>query len=266
MKPTMKRKWTAAAAGLLTTLAFSASVMATNPPDPSDEYADSGPFSTTSHSGGFSCTIFRPTSGSGHPVVVWGNGTGATPSTYAEGLHHWASYGFVVAAANTENAGTGEEMLGCLSWVANNISMADPSRAAASGHSQGGGGSLMAGRSSFIDFTAPIQPYVLGLGYEPGAASQQNGPMLLLSGSSDGIASESLNQEPVFNNANVPVFWASRDGAGHFEPVGDFGDFRGISTAWFLANLRGDSEAAELFTGACTMCDADGWTIRRKGF
>lgn len=261
-------RWLSALIGLTAGLALSTSAMAFDfggGDDPSDDFADRGPFSTTSHSGGFSCTIFRPTSGSNHPVIIWGNGTGTSPSTYSSGLDHWASHGFVVAAANTSNAGTGEAMLGCLSWVNSNLSMADASRVGASGHSQGGGGAIMAGRSSAIDTTAPMQPFIQGLGYQPGASTQQNGPMLLLSGSSDSIASEGANQEPVFENTNVPVFWASRTGASHFEPTGNFGDFRGISTAWFLSELQGDSEARELFRGACTMCDASGWDINRRG-
>lgn len=42
---------------------------------------------------------------------VWGNGTGAVPAVYAPLLRHLASYGFVVAAADTPFSGTGKEML-----------------------------------------------------------------------------------------------------------------------------------------------------------
>lgn len=44
-------------------------------------------------------------------MILWGNGTGASPSTYGSLLRHFASHGFIVAAANTSNAGSGDEML-----------------------------------------------------------------------------------------------------------------------------------------------------------
>jgi len=254
---------------VIAALVFS-SASATNPGggSPDAPYAQTGPSAVTQQSGGTSCTVYRPTSlTSGHPIILWGNGTGATPSTYAAALRHWASYGFVVAAANTTNAGTGTDILACLNWLTNSSlrGSLNLSRVGVSGHSQGGGGTLMAGRDSRITATAPVQPYILGLGHSTSSQSQQRGPMLLLSGSSDSLAGPTLNQAPVFQRANVPVFWATRNGASHFEPVGDLGDFRGISTAWFLFQLRGDTAAAQLFTGSCTMCNASGWSVQRKG-
>ena len=66
------------------------------------------PFSTTSGSLGLSCTAYRPSTlgqnGVTHPVILWGNGTGSSPSTYAGLLRHLASHGFIVVAANTSNA------------------------------------------------------------------------------------------------------------------------------------------------------------------
>jgi hypothetical protein len=124
----------------------------------------------------------------------------------------------------------------------------------------------MAGRDSRVDATAPIQPNASGLGVDPSSHSQQNGPMLLLSGSADTICPP-LYQQTIYNNANVPVFWATRQGASHFEPTNDGGDFRGITTAWFMYKLNGDTDAAELFEGInCGFCGASGWDIDRKGF
>lgn len=264
-----RRKWLATVSTFVASLTLSASAFAINPgsSNPASQYASSGSFNVTQTSGGIGCTIYRPTSGSGHPVILWGNGTGSSPSTYASGLRHWASWGFVVAAANTSNAGTGTAMLSCLNWVTSNLSStADVSRVGTSGHSQGGGGSIMAGRDSRVDTTVPIQPYVLGLGHQSSSQTQQNGPMLLLGGSSDSLAGPTLNQVPVFNRTNVPVALAIRSGASHFEPVGDFGDFRGISTAWFLWQLRGNTSAGALFTGTnCGFCNASGWDYRRRG-
>src|SRR6185436_16635721 len=115
------------------------------------DFATAGPFKTIQEAGGGStCTIFRPAplgeGGVRHPIILWGNGTTASPPIYAPMLTHWASHGFIVAAANTSNAGTGTEMLACADWViAENgrsgsayEGKVDVARMGASGHSQGG--------------------------------------------------------------------------------------------------------------------------------
>src|SRR4051795_4345629 len=65
-------------------------------------------------------TYFHPAdlAGEKHPVVLWGNGTSVTPACYVVLLTHWASYGFIVAAANTTNSGSGQEMLAGLTYLA----------------------------------------------------------------------------------------------------------------------------------------------------
>src|SRR3954452_3305415 len=81
--------------------------------------AAAGPFAVTTQQTGVGQTIYRPaqlgTLGcTTHPVILWGNGTGTTPSTYDALLRHWASHGFIVAAANTTQPYSGKEMLGGL--------------------------------------------------------------------------------------------------------------------------------------------------------
>lgn len=254
---------------VLIAMAFSVSVFAASPGGgPLGQYAQTGPYATTEERGGLSCTIYRPRNlEGGHPVILWGNGTGASPGTYEGGLEHWASWGFVVAAANTSNAGSGEEMLACLDYLGRSgiAGQLDFSNVGASGHSQGGGGTLMAARNNRITATAPVQPYILGLGHDTSSQYQQTAPMLLLSGSADTLAGPTLNQAPVFRRADVPIFWATLSGASHFEPVGNMGDYRGITTAWWLFQLEDDGSAAELFTGPCSVCDLSNWDVERKG-
>ncbi|PAU86583.1 alpha/beta hydrolase [Pseudomonas sp. WN033] len=270
-------------------LALASSAWATNPdPGPGgdtgtgfpgvSDFAASGPFSTTSESAGLSCTAYRPRTlgqnGVQHPIIIWGNGTGASPSTYSRLLDHWASHGFVVVAANTSNAGTGQAMLSCLSYIIQQHNRTtgtyagrlDINRVGAAGHSQGGGGTIMAGQDSRISVTAPFQPYTLGLGHSSSSQSNQNGPMFLMTGGRDTIASPTLNALPVYNRANVPVFWGELNSAGHFEPVGSAGGYRGPSTAWFRYHLMEDNNAEGTFYGSnCGLCNDRGWTVRRKG-
>lgn len=259
---------TIAAAGALLVSGSALAASSGGGGDPTAEYASSGSYSTTSSPEGPSCTVFRPDEvPEGAPLILWGNGTGGSPSTYGDGLAHWASHGFVVAAANTSNAGSGEEMLDCIDAVRDSSygSRVDFSEIGAAGHSQGGGGTIMAARDERITATAPFQPYIRGLGHDSSSQDEQHAPMLLLSGSSDSLAGPTLNQAPVFERVDVPVFWGTLEGAGHFEPTGDFGDFRGMSTAWWLFQLKGDEDAAELFTGPCTACDLDGWDTETRG-
>jgi alpha-beta hydrolase superfamily lysophospholipase len=236
--------------------------------DPASDYAKEGDQSVNQQALGNSCTLYSPASMTeDHPVVIWGNGTGAKPSSYTSLLRHWASWGFVVVAANTTGAGSGKEMLGCLDIVYSSLGNHLSDRVATSGHSQGGGGSIMAGKDSRVGTTVPVQPNALAAGVEFSAHSQQNGPMLLLSGSNDLVVPPVLHQQPIFDNANVPVFWATKQGVGHFEPAFDGGIFRGITTAWFLYKLKGDANATTLFEGDnCGFCDDKGWNVRRKDF
>ena len=243
-------------------------------------FSAAGPFATTQQAGGSSCTIFRPTTlgqgGVTHPVILWGNGTFSSPSNYAAFLTHLASHGFIVAAANTSNAGNGSQMLNCLAFLTTQNSTSssvffqrvDLARVGASGHSQGGAGTIMAGRDARVKATAPLEPYILpipgGGTFSSASIGQQRGPMFLLSGSNDTVAVPSRHQQPVFNGANVSVVWGTLAGASHGVPSGNAGGFRGPVTAWFRARLMDDASAARLFPPTCTLCTTQGWTVRTK--
>jgi len=266
-------------------LAFCGSAIAASLPDTPGapfpgvtSFDRSGPYATTSRSEGPNCRVYRPaTLGQGgvqHPVLLWGNGTGTGPSAYSGLLSHWASHGFVVAAAETSNAGTGQDMLACLDYLVQESNRSfgtyagvlNTGRVGTSGHSQGGGGSIMAGQDDRVSVTAPIQPYTIGLGHDPASQQNQQGPMFLMSGGGDTIAFPYLNAQPVYTRANVPVFWGERRYVTHFEPVGDGGAYRGPSTAWFRYHLMDDETARSTFYGRfCGLCTSYLWSDQRKG-
>jgi Chlorophyllase enzyme len=250
---------------------------------PVTDFAAPGPFAVTQTTGGPSCTIHRPTDealgGPGknlkHPVITWGNGTGATPAAYQAVLRHWATHGFIVTAANSTSTGDAVEMIACLEWILEQNAASGPymgrvesGKLGASGHSQGGGGTLMTGRDVRITATAPLQPYILGGlgGFQRASIAAQQGPMFLMSGSEDTIATPSANQQPVFEETNVPVLWGILQGATHTgTAVGNLGGYRGPSTAWFRLHLMGDESARSLFYGAsCGLCGDSSWTVQRK--
>jgi len=244
-------------------------------------FSDAGPFATTREAPANSnCTIFRPaTLGEGgvtHPVILWGNGTFTSPSTYAALLTHLASHGFIVAAANTSNAGNGSQMIACLDFITtqNTTSASaffhrvDLDRVGATGHSQCGAGTIMAGRDARVKFTAPMAPFITAIpgGGQFASASigQQRGPMFLISGGNDTLAVPSRHQQPVFSGANVPVVWGTLAGAAHNDVTGNAGGFRGPLTAWFRAKLMDDASATQLFPDPCRLCTTQGWTVQIK--
>jgi hypothetical protein len=223
------------------------------------------------------CHIFRPirADGKASPVILWGNGTNTMVARYAPMIVQWSSYGFIVAAAMTGNAGSGDEMLSCLDFLGQENTRegsvfkgaVDLSRVGASGHSQGAMGAIMAGRDPRIKTTAPIQPPTRGGRYEPGAETKQHGPMLLLSGGVDNIVDPIRNHKPVFETANIPVVWATLLAAGHNAPVvQDSGPYRPATTAWFLWQLQGDEKASAMFKGAeCGYCASEAWVVQKRG-
>ena len=208
-------------------------------------------------------------------MIVWGNGTGTpTVIVYEWLFNQWASHGFIVAAANTSSAGTGKEMIACLDWVeAQNSVAGSPYQghvamgdAASSGHSQGGGGAIMAGRDPRFRATVPFMAYTQGLGHDPASQSEQHGPMLLMSGGQDTIAPPDANQKPVFQNSNVPTFWGILAGADHVTfALGGIKGYLAPSTAWLRLHLMCDESARSMFYGAsCSLCKDASWTVQRK--
>jgi hypothetical protein len=242
------------------------------------DYTAAGPYTPTSADvTSAACTIFRPTTfakaGCVHPVIIWGNGTFNTPSSYTDLFNHFASQGFIVAAADTSNSGSGKEMLTCLQYVIDQNTVSggdlaghvDVKHIASSGYSQGGAGCLEAGEDPRFTAIAAVSPYVviaLG-GYDTTSVMKQVHPLFMISGSSDTVAVPMDNQQPIFSMAPVPIVWATHAGSTHFEVLGNGGAYAGPLTAWFRYKLMGDASAGKTFEKPdCTLCTATGWTVQ----
>jgi hypothetical protein len=236
-------------------------------PSVGERWADTGPFTVTSYQSGTGHTIYRPAQlgalgCTSHPVIIWGNGTGTTPSTYDGLLRHWASHGFVVAAANTTQAGDGREMLEGLDYLqAQNQAagsplqgMLDMDHVAAAGHSQGGGGAINAGNDPRVGYTLPIQP-------APGDESGLHGPAFYLAGRLDTIVVPELMVKPMFENSDhIVALYGNLTAAYHLTPGGNGNNYRGPETAWLRFELMGDEQARGLFYGpSCGYCEDPQW-------
>lgn len=167
-------------------------------------------------------------------------------------------------------------MLGCLDYVMTQSKTAGSplegkvcARVGASGHSQGGGGALMAGQDSRVLVTAPLMPYIAeGFGgFTQACIPKQTGPMLLLSGTADTIAPPDVNQKPVFDGTNVPVFWANLVGGDHVAvSLNGIATYREQMLAWYRLHLMGDETFRGNFYGpSCTLCSDSAWIVQRKG-
>jgi hypothetical protein len=111
--------------------------------------------------------VFYPTdlnaAGFGHPIVTWGNGTGAAPAQYSLLLTHLASWGFVVIASTSPSTGTGKEMLAGEDYLVAASAEAespffgtlDVGHIGAMGHSQGADGAAQA----LLAADAPASPH-----------------------------------------------------------------------------------------------------------
>lgn len=232
-------------------------------------YAERGPMETSRASvPGYE--LYYPTAmrEGEHPIITWGNGTLAVPLFYQALLDHLASYGFVVVASTSTMTGSGQEMLGGVDYLVDEngregsifFNKVDVDHVGATGHSQGGGGTINAGTDPRVTCTAPIEP-------TPGRVAELQGPMFLIAGSEDSIVPASWVTASTYDPALVPTIYGIAQGASHFTPLADAGMMRGYLTAWFCAELLGHEEARTAFFGDgenCEICNNENWVVMRK--
>ncbi len=221
--------------------------------------------------------LYRPADlgppGTLHPVVTWGNGSWAHPWEYDPFLRHLASWGFVVIASTFDQVGTGVEMLAGVDNVRQMsedpddplYGHVDLEHVAASGHSQGAGGSVRAA-------SAPDSPITTVLTFDlperifafPEDKVFDVGdlrvPVLLLSGSDDQLISGTTTNQRYFAAAPAGAGMALLIGADHNGIQKGQKPYPGYATAWLRYQLSGDPLGAAAFTGAHPeLLTAPGW-------
>lgn len=201
--------------------------------------------------------------GAPHPIVTWGNGSAAVPSQYAGLLHQLASWGMVVIASTTTEAGTGDEMLaGARHLVATAADPAssfhgvlDTEHIAAAGHSQGAGGAVRAATASAglitttVTVALPNRIWVTPFTRKEFEPRLLTGPALFLAGGQDQVISGSSTNREFFDEVPGAAAVAVLTAADHNTIQGTGGALLGYLTAWMRYQLFGDVVAAGAFAG-----------------
>jgi pimeloyl-ACP methyl ester carboxylesterase len=227
---------------------------------PSSYYENPGPHPVSVSVEGPDETIYYPgdlaTDPSKHAVLIWGNGTGATVSQYDLILRQFASWGFVVAAANTGQSGSGQEMLAGAHYLIDEgnrvgsrfYGKIDGTEVGAVGHSQGGGGAINAADDPLVKVSSPIEPG------PQGSVPDMKGPALFIAGQLDYIVPSFYVRSRYAQATQTPAIFAELANSDHFFP----GDTRyrliGVEVAWFRFWLTGDEQARDIFFGPTASC------------
>ncbi|MDG5815168.1 Ig-like domain-containing protein [Chitinispirillales bacterium ANBcel5] len=204
--------------------------------------------------------VFRPrnlgANGMVHPIITWGNGTGASVATYARFLEHLATHGFVVVASRSSSTGSGQEMADGVRWLlrenqstgSDYYQRLNPEAIGATGHSQGGAGTINAAKlEERITSIAPLAPATFTFPYFYSTADITV-PMFLMVGANDNLANPRSVRSRSWNTFgdNEIGLYGELAGAGHFEQTGSGGKFKKYVTAWFDATLFYNSDAIEM--------------------
>ena len=207
-----------------------------------------------------------------HPIVTWANGTNDQPKTYEVLIKQLVSHGFVVVAslssqtAQTANGSKLPQLVG-VDWMFQEnenpqsplYHRLDTAHVGATGHSQGGAATTMAGADPRIKAIAPI------------AGSRPNimlhGPAALLCGGKDDIVPCSSVKTAYDSIASVPVLLGNDLGDTHGSWIGSIKNpYMVAVTGWMRVHLMGDTANRNMFYGAgCKLCtDTQHWQVERK--
>ena len=241
-------------------------------------------------------TIFRPKDLSVFgdknklPIIAWGNGACAnSPWEHINFLSEVASHGFLVIAIGPmpkegERGGgrsTSSQMTDAINWaIAQNSDKSstlcnkiDVSKIAVSGMSCGGLQTLETAPDPRVTTAVVCNSGIIGGGGGmPGMPAltkdhlaKLHTPTLYLLGGEKDIAYN--NGMDDFSRINhIPVFMANMDvgdGGTYSQPHG--GEFAKVATDWFKWQLKGDKEAAKMFTGnPCELSKSTVWKVEKK--
>ena len=195
-----------------------------------------------------------------YPVVVMVNGTGVYSSKYPALFKHLASWGFIVIGNEDPSTCSGSSADATLAWLLSEnekpdscfYQKVDTEHIGISGHSQGGvsvfntineqpHGRLYTCAVSLSPTQLDLAE-ALNMHYEP---DKTNIPVFILAASeNDVITSDGAKQ--LYDAVKNDKVIALRNGMDHGKMLYSAD---GYVTAWFMWLLKGDAEAAKVFTG-----------------
>ncbi|MEC0125107.1 poly(ethylene terephthalate) hydrolase family protein [Paenibacillus pabuli] len=200
-----------------------------------------------------------------HPLIAWGNGTGALPDNYDQLLRHLAGWGFIVIDTYSQTTGTGKEIMAAIQYMlSENEATVSPfyhriqkDRVGAAGHSQGSTGVINAHTNfengniikTVVSIALPDLKYC-----DPEDVYDTSAlkiPFFVLGGTRDFIISPTDSNQLALKNANpdIPTMMAMAKGAAHTAIEQDGGQHRGYLTAWMRYWLMDDVETKGAFVG-----------------
>ncbi len=195
-----------------------------------------------------------------HPILVWGNGSNATPALYNGVFRQLASWGFVIIGSSDKQQADGHSMLAALNWMlAANLDPAgtffgvlNPTEIGVLGHSQGAGGAVNAANHSggLVDTAVPINLPDRRYVERKGAFSVADlpTPTLFLGGGTDGLISTPGGLRSYYQRVPRAALGILR-GADHLAIQRTGGGYLGYLTAWMMWQLQHDAYAGSAFIG-----------------
>ena len=181
-----------------------------------------------------------------YQTIAFGHGFFMQNSYYISHFKHLASYGFVIIAPqfpDNNHLQLAYDLIYCINYIKSQNSVStsrffniiDLTKAGLSGHSMGGGASLLAAAN---DSTITVAAPLAAAETNPSAVNVMNqikGVVYLISAQNDGIAPVNANQLPMYLNANPVKALPIIKGANHTKfmdtRIWDFTDPNGYLTA-----------------------------------
>ena len=219
-----------------------------------------------------------------YPVVIWANGTGSKSDTYKAFLKHLSSWGFIVVGNDDENTRSGESLNKTIDFLIEEnenkdsifYQKLDLDNIGIGGHSQGGPAVFnMAINQSHKDMikciyaVSPTSSYHTKLygGDWMYDISKVNIPVFMAAGTGTWDSGTATSKEQVNDDSkgiaqgitplwsleenydllpdNVDKIYARKKNTDHGD---SYKQFDGYMIAWFMAYLKEDNEAKEVFT------------------
>jgi len=208
------------------------------------------------------------------PVVHFGNGTGATCSTYTSALEHLASHGFLTACYESTQTGEGTQCIAAVEAVyAEYPELASTQQVGFTGNGTGGAAAYVCayraeeqwGDRKLIASHA-VPPDVAGLvGGWRDLYAQVDTPVFVMNGSVDGMATDGLVSEASVRtlyeafNERVEAYWYEGVDAPHIPVPSAF--LEESAVAWFRWQLLGDAAACAYVKA---MPDGERWNLQAQ--